>query len=291
MANKFKRYTILTLLLVGFVFLEIGCSAGTSVQTATSDKAQNISVKGSDTIMPLAQAEAKEFMNENSGKTVSVIGGGSGVGIASLINGQVNIATSSRKMTSEEIKVAKAKGINPIKRTIAYDGITVVVNPSNPVSKLTSAQLRGIYNGSISNWKQVGGEDKLIVVNCRDSNSGTYADFQKDVMLGDKYQPDILIQSTTEGVITTVSQNPGAIGYVGFAYFNKNTKALSLDNGKGSVTPTAESILSGAYPLSRSLYFYTNGEPSGLTKEFSDFVMSAKGQSLVSKVGYVPLNK
>ena len=230
-------------------------------------------------------------MNENSGKTVSVTGGGSGVGITALINGQVNIATSSREMTPEEIKAAKAKGINPVKRTIAYDGITVIINPKNPVSKLTFTQLRDIYNGGISNWKQVGGEDKEIVVVARDSSSGTYKDFQKDVMLGDNYRPDALTQSTTEGVVTAVSKNSGAIGYIGFAYLDKSTKALSLDNGKGSVAPTAKSILSGTYPLSRPLYFYTNGEPSGLTKEFSDFVLSEKGQSLVSKVGYVPLKK
>ncbi len=315
MANKLKTYTILTLLVIGLVFLGIGCagknsggsapaqnisSEGAPVQEATASEApqgadasgeQSISVKGSDTILPLAQAEAEEFMNESSGKSVSVTGGGSGVGIAALIDGQVDIATASREINANETEAAKKNGINPVEHSIAYDGITAVVNPANPVSELTFDQLRGIYNGSISNWKEVGGEDKPIAVISRDSSSGTYKDFQKDVMLGDEYRPDALTQPATGGVVGEVSQNPNAIGYIGFAYLDNSIKALSLDKGNGSVTPTAESILNGEYPLSRSLYFYTNGEPSGLTKEFIDFVLSEKGQNLVSEVGYIPLKK
>jgi phosphate transport system substrate-binding protein len=315
MANKLKTYTILTLLVIGLVFLGIGCaeknsggsppapnlsSEGAPVQEATASEApqgatasgeQSISVKGSDTILPLAQAEAEEFMTINSGKSATVTGGGSGVGIAALIDGQVDIATASREITSNETESAKKNGINPVEHSIAYDGVTAVVNPANPVSKLTFDQLRGIYNGSISNWKEVGGEDKPIAVISRDSSSGTYKDFQKDVMLGDEYRPDALTQPATGGVVGEVSQNPNAIGYIGFAYLDNSIKALSLDKGNGSITPTAESILSGAYPLSRALYFYTNGEPSGPTKEFIDFVLSEKGQNLVSEVGYIPLKK
>ena len=315
MANKLKTYTLLTLLVIGLVFLGIGCaeknsggsvpaqnisSEGAPVQEATASEApqgadasgeQSISVKGFDTILPLAQAEAEEFMNESSGKSVSVTGGEAGVGIAALIDGQVDIATASREITSNETESAQKNGINPVEHAIAYDGVTAVVNPANPVSELTFDQLRGIYNGSISNWKEVGGEDKPIAVISRDSSSRTYKDFQKDVMLGDGYRPDALNQPATEGVVGEVSQNPNAIGYIGFAYLDNSIKALSLDKGNGSVTPTAESILSGEYPLSRALYFYTNGEPSGPTKEFIDFVLSEKGQNLVSEVGYIPLKK
>jgi len=315
MANKLKTYTLLTLLVIGLVFLGIGCaeknsggsvpaqnisSEGAPVQEATASEApqgadasgeQSISVKGFDTILPLAQAEAEEFMNESSGKSVSVTGGEAGVGIAALIDGQVDIATASREITSNETESAQKNGINPVEHAIAYDGVTAVVNPANPVSELTFDQLRGIYNGSISNWKEVGGEDKPIAVISRDSSSRTYKDFQKDVMLGDGYRPDALNQPATEGVVGEVSQNPNAIGYIGFAYLDNSIKALSLDKGNGSVTPTAESILSGEYPLSRALYFYTNGEPSGPTKEFIDFLLSEKGQNLVSEVGYIPLKK
>jgi phosphate transport system substrate-binding protein len=260
-------------------------------QSTADAKTQSISVKGSDTILPLAQAEAEEFMNESSGKSISVTGGGSGVGIAALIDGQVDIATASREVNDNETQNAKKNGINPVVKTIAYDGITVIVNPSNPVSSLTFAQLRGIYNGSISNWKDVGGQDKPIVAISRDSSSGTYKDFQTLAMSGDKYRNDTLTQSATGGIVSEVAQNPNAIGYIGFAYLDKTTKALSLDKGNGSVSPTPETILSGTYPLSRALFFYTNGEPTGLTKEFIDFVLSEKGQSIVSEVGYIPLKK
>jgi len=292
MTTKFKRYRFLTLLVLGFVLLEVGCSAGTPVLDSTHAAAQKIYVKGSDTVLPLAQAEAEEFMNENSGKSVTVTGGGSGVGIAAFIDGQIDIATASREMTDDEIKSAEAKGIKPVKTGIAYDGITLVVNPTNSVSNLTFNQLRGIYNGSISNWKEVGGADAPIAVISRDSSSGTYADFQKDVMNGDKYRFDVITKSTTKEVVTAVSKNSNAIGYIGFAYLDKSTKALNLNNGKGYVYPTAKSILSGSYPLSRPLNFYNNGKSSSdLTKKFIDFVMSAEGQKIVSKVGFVPVKK
>ena len=306
MANKLKTYTVLTLLVLGLVFLGIGCaeknsgdsspvqetsSEGAPAAEATAAEAQGIFLKGSDTVLPLAQAEAEDFMIAYPEKSVTVTGGGSGVGIAALIDGEVDIATASREMKAEEIEAAKANGINPVENTIAIDGISVIVNPNNPVSELTFDQLRGIYNGSISNWKDVGGEDKPIVVISRDSSSGTYEYFKEDVLLGDEYRPDALTQPATGGIVSEVTQNPSAIGYIGVAYLDESVKALSLDGGNGSEYPSPENIISGAYPLSRPLYFYTNGEPSGLTKEFIDYFMSADGQSIVSEVGYFPINK
>ncbi len=312
MANKLKNYAVLLLLVIGLVFLGIGCteknsgesqktsSEGTPVQettaaeapqNASTGEAQSISLKGSDTVLPLAQAESEEFMIENSGKSVTVTGGGSGVGITALIDGEVDIATASREMKSEEIEAAKTNGINPVETTIAYDGISVIVNPQNPVTQLTFDQLRGIYNGSISNWKDVGGEDKEIVVISRDSSSGTYEYFKEEVLQEDEYRADALTQPATGGIVGEVSQNTNAIGYIGIAYLDDSVKALNLDSGNGSEAPTSENILNGAYPLSRALYFYTNGEPAGLTKEFTDFVLSEKGQSLVTEVGYIPLKK
>ncbi|MHC1755430.1 MAG: PstS family phosphate ABC transporter substrate-binding protein [Methanosarcina sp.] len=302
MVNKLKTYMVLTLLVVGLVFLGIGCTGNensegsspvqeTSSEGAPAAESQSIFLKGSDTVLPLAQAEAEEFMIENSDKSVTVTGGGSGVGITALIDGEVDIATASREIKTEEIEAAKANGINPVETTIAYDGISVVVNPENPVTELTFDQLRGIYNGSISNWKDVGGEDKEIVVISRDSSSGTYEYFKEEVLLGDEYRPDALTQPATGGIVGEVSQNPNAIGYIGVAYLDGSVKALSLDAGNGSEAPSSENILSGAYPLSRSLYFYTNGEPSGLTKEFVDYVLSETGQSLVTEVGYFPIEQ
>jgi len=300
--NKLKTYTILTLLVIGLVFLGIGCTGNknsegpspvekTPINESSVVRSGGISLKGSDTVLPLAQAEAEEFMSEYPGKSVSVTGGGSGVGITALIDGEVDIATASREMKTDEIKAAEAKGINPVENTIAYDGITVVVNPKNPVSELTFNQLRGVYNGSISNWKEVGGEDKQIAVISRDSSSGTYEYFKEAVLLGDEYRPDALTQPATGGIVGEVSQNPNAVGYIGVAYLDNTVKALNLNKGNGSEAPTAENVISGAYPLSRPLYFYTNGAPSGLTKEFTDFVMSEKGQNLVREVGYFPIKK
>jgi len=310
MANKLKTYTVLTLLVLGLVFLGIGCAEKNSgdsspVQETSSEGApeaeaiaaeapaadsQGIFLKGSDTVLPLAQAEAEDFMIAYPEKSVTVTGGGSGVGIAALIDGEVDIATASREMKAEEIEAAIANGINPMEHTVAIDGISVIVNPENPVSELTFDQLRGIYNGSISNWKDVGGDDRPIAVISRDSSSGTYEYFKEDVLLGDEYRPDALTQPATGGIVSEVTQNPGAIGYIGVAYLDESVQALSLDNGNGSEYPSSDNIISGAYPLSRPLYFYTNGEPSGLTKEFIDYVMSADGQSIVSEVGYFPIN-
>ncbi|MDQ1274500.1 MAG: phosphate transport system substrate-binding protein [Euryarchaeota archaeon] len=307
MANKLKTYTVLTLLVLGLVFLGIGCTGNensedsSQVEETSSDatpetetsaaESQSITLKGSDTVLPLAQAEAEEFMIENSDKSVTVTGGGSGVGITALIDGEVDIATASREIKAEEIEAAQANGINPVETTIAYDGISVVVNPENPVTELTFDQLRGIYNGSISNWKDIGGDDLEIVVISRDSSSGTYEYFKEEVLQGDEYRADALTQPATGGIVGEVSQNPNAIGYIGVAYLDETVKALSLDAGNGSEAPTSENILSGAYPLSRSLYFYTDGEPSGLTKEFIDFVLSETGQSLVTEVGYFPIEQ
>ncbi|AYK15481.1 MAG: PstS family phosphate ABC transporter substrate-binding protein [Methanosarcina flavescens] len=297
MVNRLKSYIIFTLFVLGFVFLGAGCigneSSKDSAKETSSGRAgsQEISLKGSDTVLPLAQAEAEEFMNENPGKSVTVTGGGSGVGITALIDGEVDIATASREMRNEEVEYARVNGINPVEHAIAYDGISVIVNPQNPVSELTFGQLRGIYNGSVTNWKEVGGEDRPIVAISRDSSSGTYEYFKEEVLLGDEFRPDALTQPATGVIIGEVSQNPNAVGYIGVAYLDKSVKGLNLDGGNGSVPPTPENIISGAYPLSRPLYFYTNGEPSGLTKEFIDFVMSEKGQNLISEVGYFPINR
>jgi phosphate transport system substrate-binding protein len=290
MVNKLKIYIVLTISVIGFVFLGLGCS-GKNPQADTSTNQQTIYAKGSDTIKPLAEVEAEKFMEKNPGKNIIVKGGGSSTGIESFINGTIDIADASREITDNETQNAQRNGINPMEHTIAYDGITLIVNPSNPVSNLTFAQLRGIYNGSTSNWKDVGGQDKTIAVNCRNNNSGTYKDFQTLVMHGDNYRPDALTQADTGAIVINVSQNPNAIGYIGFSYHDNSTKALSLDNGNGPIFPTYETIYSGVYPLSRPLHMYTNGEATGLTKEFIDFVLSDQGQNIATGAGFIPLKK
>jgi phosphate transport system substrate-binding protein len=245
-------------------------------------------VKGSDTVLPLTQAEAEDFMIENKNMRVTVIGGGSGVGFAALIDGEVPIAMASREIKESEMQKAQQRGINPVEHTIAWDGIAVVVNPDNPVSQLTYEQLQGIYDGNISNWKDVGGENRAIAVITRDSSSGTYEYFKEEILVDREYRPDALAQPATGGIVQEVSRNKGAIGYIGFAYLDDSTKAVALDGGEGFVEATEENILSGEYPLSRPLYYYTNGEPQGAVKEFVDFVMSPTGQAIVSEIGYFP---
>ncbi|RXA16158.1 PstS family phosphate ABC transporter substrate-binding protein [Methanosarcina sp. MSH10X1] len=296
MVDSLKNHIIFTLLVLGLVLLGAGCTGNEnskdSAKEASSGRAgsQEISLKGSDTVLPLAQAEAEEFMNENPGKSVTVAGGGSGVGITALIDGEVDIATASREMKNEEMENAGVNGIIPVEHAVAYDGISVIVNPQNPVSELTFGQLRGIYNGSITSWKEIGGDNRPIVAISRDSSSGTYEYFKEEVLLGDEFRPDALTQPATGGIMGEISQNPNAIGYIGVAYLDESVKGLNLDGGNGSAAPSPENITSGVYPLSRPLYFYTNGEPSGLTKEFINFVMSEKGQNLISEVGYFPIN-
>ena len=287
-----KRYSIgsMVLLLLVAVFTGIGCVDNDQNETgdATTIETSSITVKGSDTVLPLTQAEAEDFMIENPNMRVTVIGGGSGVGFAALIDGEVPIAMASREIKDSEMQKAQQRGINPVEHTIAWDGIAVVVNPDNPVSQLTYEQLQGIYDGNISNWKDVGGENRAIAVITRDSSSGTYEYFKEEILVDREYRPDALAQPATGGIVQEVSRNKGAIGYIGFAYLDDSTKAVALDGGEGFVEATEENILSGEYPLSRPLYYYTNGEPQGAVKEFVDFVMSPTGQAIVSEIGYFP---
>jgi phosphate transport system substrate-binding protein len=249
----------------------------------------DIIIKGSDTVLPLSQLEAEDFMMENPDASVTVIGGGSGVGIAALIEGEVEIAMTSRKIKESELQSATENGVNPIEHVIAIDGIAVVVNPQNPVANLTYTQLRGIFNGTINNWADVGGENLPITVIIRDSSSGTYEFFKEEVLIDDEYRPDSIVQPATGAIVQEVAQSTRAIGYIGFAYLDETVSALALDNGQGFIEATEENVLNEDYPLARPLQYYTNGEPTGLTKEFIDFVLSTTGQEIVYEAGYFPV--
>jgi phosphate transport system substrate-binding protein len=276
---------MITLLLVTSLAL---FGAGCVGNDGSEAEMQSIMIKGSDTVLPLAQAEAEVFMMEYPDTSVSIIGGGSGVGIAALIDGEIDIAMTSREMKGSEIENAQANGIDPLEQTIAWDGISVVVNPENPVSDLTFEQIKAIYVGDVSNWNEIGGEDREIVVLSRDSSSGTYEYFKDEVMEGNEYRADALINPSTGAIIQTVAQNKNAIGYVGVAYLDGTIKALAVDNGSGAEEPTSENILEGTYPLARPLYFYTNGEPTGLALEFIEFISSETGEETIFEVGYFP---
>lgn len=284
MSKKSISYMITLLLVTSLALFGAGCVGNDGSEA----EMQSIMIKGSDTVLPLAQAEAEVFMMEYPDTSVSIIGGGSGVGIAALIDGEIDIAMTSREMKGSEIENAQANGIDPLEQTIAWDGISVVVNPENPVSDLTFEQIKAIYVGDVSNWNEIGGEEREIVVLSRDSSSGTYEYFKDEVMEGNEYRADALINPSTGAIIQTVAQNKNAIGYVGVAYLDGTIKALAVDNGSGAEEPTSENILEGTYPLARPLYFYTNGEPTGLALEFIEFISSETGEETIFEVGYFP---
>jgi len=240
---------------------------------------------GSTTVLPIAQLCAEKFMDQHPDVNISVRGGGSGVGIAALIDGTCDIAMASRPMKTKELKSARGKGINPLATVIAKDGIAIIVHPSNPLSEITLAQLKDIYTGKISNWKDVGGKPGKIVVISRDVASGTFEVFKKIVLKGAKTRADALMLASNKAVATTVEKTPGAIGYVGLGYISSKVKALAVDG----VEPTKETVVSGKYKLARPLYLYTDGKPTGLAKEFIDFVLSPEGQKIVDKIGFVPV--
>ncbi len=266
--------------------------AGGFVLTSCSkEETKSLSIKGSDTVLPLSQKLAEEFMNRHKDYTVTVVGGGSGVGIAALIDGHTDIANASRSIKEKEIKAAQAKGINPVKHTIAKDGITVVVHPDNPVDSLTIEQISAIYDGTISNWSEVGGNDEAIVVYSRENSSGTYVYF-KEAVLGDKeYRQDANLMPSTGAITSAIGQTPGAIGYIGIAYLNDKTKGLVISqDGSTWAEPTGENVMNGSYPLARGLFQYASDHAGdGITKLWYDFVFSADGQKIVSQVGYIPV--
>jgi phosphate transport system substrate-binding protein len=248
-------------------------------------------IKGSDTVLPLSQKEAEVFLEANPKVSISVIGGGSGVGIAAMLDGTCDIAQTSRPIKTKEKKQAESKDINPVQTVIAKDAITVVVNPENPVSKLTVEQIGKIFTGETKNWKDVGGADMEIVVYSRESSSGTYAFFREHVLGGNEYASSALLAPATGAIVQSVSQTKGAVGYIGMAYMTDSVKSLAVaqEAGVEYISATPETALEGTYPISRDLYYYTNGAPKGETKTFMDFVLSPEGQKLVADVGYVPV--
>ncbi len=266
-------------------FTRLGVLASVFIGLAVPCFAEKIVVEGSTTVLPISQRAAEVFMDSHAGADISVRGGGSGVGIASLIDGTTDIANASRAMKDTEVQKAVDKGRTPKANVVAMDGICVIVNPSNGVSALTKKQIKDIYTGRVSNWKDVGGSDAKIVVISRDSSSGTFEAFGELALDKEKVRADALLQASNQAVASTVAQTPDAIGYVGLGYVAPSVKALDVDGVKAS----RETVLNGRYPISRPLFMYTNGQPRGLAKEFVDFILSAEGQKIVEEEGFVGL--
>jgi phosphate transport system substrate-binding protein len=285
----------LILYIIPLIFLLIACSTPTT-NTSQTDAAAYIENKGSDTIVNLALAWAEKYQVEHPDVRISVTGGGSGTGIAALINKTVDIANASRQIKAEEIDQAKANGVEPVEHIIARDAIAVIVNPENPVNELTLQQISDIYSGKISNWKEVGGEDRPIVRLSRETNSGTHVYFLETVLrLGNKedktlFSTDTLLLPSSEGIIAEVRQNPNAIGYDGLGYVPKDLKmiAIAKEAGGAYVLPSVATVNDKTYAVARDLYMYTNGEATGIVKEYLDWILAPEAQQIVVELGFVP---
>lgn len=245
----------------------------------------SIVIKGSTTVLPVAQGTLEAFMKKNPEVQMSLSGGGSGEGIKALIDKTTDIATSSREIKKEEITLAQRKGINPLAHVVAHDAIIPVVHPKNKVTNLSVDQLSQIYQGKITNWKEVGGDDLKIVVISRDSSSGTFESWDHFVMKKAKVTPRAQMLASNGAIVTAIAKNRYAIGYLGIGYINKSVKSLQV-NG---ITASVQSALSKAYPLSRELYMYTDGDAKGGVAKYLAFVKSVEGQKIVVKEGFVPL--
>jgi len=248
--------------------------------------AGDLRTDGSTTVLPIAQKAAEAYMKEHPDVTISVSGGGSGNGIKAIIDGTTDIANSSRFIKNEEVKQAVEKGSYPVPFAVAYDCIVPVVHPSNTVNNLTMDQLKAIYKGEIDNWKAVGGPDLKIVVISRDTSSGTYEVWEEKVMKKERVSPAALLQASSGAVAQAIASNKFAIGYLGIGYLNDKVKAVTVNNIAG----TAETTLNGTFPISRPLFMFTRGWPSGDALNFINFVLNPqKGQKLVKEAGFVPL--
>jgi phosphate transport system substrate-binding protein len=282
--------------LLFLVLLLTACSSNSTENNSTSS-ASYIENKGSDTIVNLALAWAEKYQSDHTDVRISVTGGGSGTGIASLVNGTVDIANASRQIKAEEVDQAKSNGVEPTEFIIARDAIAVIVNPENPVDQLTLQQISDIYSGKITNWSEVGGDDRPIVRLSRETNSGTHVYFLETVLrLGSKedktlFSTDTLLLPSSEGIIAEVRQNPNAIGYDGLGYVPKDLKmiAIAKETGGEYVLPSIATVNDKTYPIARDLYMYTNGEPTGTVKKYLDWILGSEAQQIVADLGFVPV--
>ncbi len=287
---------------LGFLLLAVTLLGGCEVrpdrtpEPTSSSAAQVIENKGSDTMVNLALAWAEAFMQIYPDVRISVTGGGSGTGIAAMINGTVDVANASREMKPEEIASARANGIEPLEHQVARDAIAIVVNPANPISQLTLQQVSDIFVGKITRWSQVGGEDRPIVLLSRESNSGTHVYFLEEVIrLGDTkshllFSPETLLLPSSEGIVAEVRSNPNAIGYDGLGYVTADQKVVAVAREPSGpfILPSVTTVHDATYPIARPLYMYTCGRPEGALDLYLRWIAS-EGQALVRELGFVPL--
>ncbi len=257
-----------------------------------------VQTKGSDTIVNAMQETAEEFMKDYPHVFVAVTGGGSGVGIASLINKTTEIATASREMKGKEIEMAEKRGVHPKEIVVAYDGVAVIVNHHNPIDRLTIEDLHDIFTGKTTNWRQLGGKDLHIVTLSREVSSGTHMYFKEVVVQLNKkgsteeFSKETLLLTSSQAIVEEVANNEGAIGYLGMGYLSDRTKAVLVAKKPDEFyPPTVQNVVNKTYPLSRPLYLYTDGEPAGVTKLFVNFALGPMGQTRFMATGFVPVGE
>jgi len=266
-------------------------------QLGTDRAIQN---KGSDTIVNIALAWAEKYREIKPEVSIAVTGGGSGTGIAALINGSVDIANASRAMKENEKELARENGFDPIEHVVAIDALAIIVHPDNPVDQLTIDQLSDLFTGRLTNWQDVGGKDAPVILVSRETNSGTHVYFLEEVVRrgekdnSDIFAPQTLLMPSSVGITSEVRRNPNAIGYDGLGYVDRDhEKVLRVAGAAGEayIDPTVETAASGEYPLARNLFMYTAGEPTGAIAEYINWILSAQGQEIVAELGFVPLNR
>jgi phosphate transport system substrate-binding protein len=272
---------------------------GAAASTADASDRRAIQNKGSDTMVNLALDWAETYREVQPDVSIAVTGGGSGTGIAAIINGTVDIANASREMKESEIEAARANGIEPIEHLVAIDALAVIVNLANPVDQLTIDQLADIFTGRIANWQEVGGNDAAIVLVSRETNSGTHVYFLEEVVRkGDSentdiFAPQTLLMPSSVGITSEIQRNPHAIGYDGLGYLTPHEKVIAVakDTQSPYVLPSVQTGSDGSYPIARGLYMVTAGQPSGVIADYIAWITGPAGQQIVADLGFVPLTQ
>jgi phosphate transport system substrate-binding protein len=300
--GQWKRAGLTLILLLGVSFLLSACSGASDdapdAVDSSADLQRAIQNKGSDTLVNIALAWAETYRDVEPDVSIAVTGGGSGTGIAALINGTVDIANASRSMKDKEVEEARANGIEPVEHVVAIDALAIITNLENPVSELTIQQLSDMYTGRITNWKDVGGNDAPIILLSRETNSGTHVYFLEEVVRrGEKenediFAPQTLLMPSSVGITSEVRRNPNAIGYDGLGYVDaEHEKIISIatDGESDFIPPTVQTASDGIYPLARNLFMYTAGEPADALADYLNWILSKDGQDIVAQLGFVPL--
>jgi phosphate transport system substrate-binding protein len=295
---------VLVLLMLGTLILLSACGGAGSEASDSSESSEGpqraIQNKGSDTLVNVALAWAEAYREVEPEVSIAVTGGGSGTGIAALINGTVDIANASRAMKDKEIEEAQSNGIEPIEYTVAIDALAIITNLDNPVTELTIQELSDMYTGRITNWKEVGGNDAPIILLSRETNSGTHVYFLEEVVRrGEKentdiFAPQTLLMPSSVGITSEVRRNPNAIGYDGLGYVDAEHESIisiAADSESEFIPPTVESASVGIYPLARNLFMYTSGEPAGALADYLAWILGDEGQQIVANLGFVPLTE